>query len=90
MRLRCAIMSRPMPPKPRVAAMSPDEFRDILSDRKLDQGKAADLLGVSRRTVSRWATGRTPIDRHVAASIRKLPRKKQRTDGFFPKTALAT
>ena len=58
-----------MPPKPRPAAMKPDQLRAIIEGAGVTQQRAAELLGVSRPTIVRWLAGRTPISRANARLI---------------------
>lgn len=45
------------------AAMTPERFRHLLKACGHTRAMVADLCGVNRRTILRWATGDTPIDR---------------------------
>ena len=63
------------PQKP--AAMPPDDFRALLKAAGLNQGQAAKELDVTRRTVVRWVTGETPIDKRTALYIRSVLGKKK-------------
>lgn len=56
----------------RKAAMTPAAFRKLLEDAGLSYTHAAGLLDVNRRTVIRWATGETPIDKRNAAYLRSV------------------
>ena len=60
--------------------MDPETFRGIIAAAGLDQGQAADKLGVTRRTVVRWLSGETAIDKRNAAAIRAIlaPKKHRR------------
>lgn len=57
--------------------MTPDEIRQFRSALGLSQRKAADLLGVSRRTVEDWEAGRRRAPHYLrlaaAAIIYQLP-----------------
>ena len=52
--------------------MTPAAFNKLLKANGLSRTKAAEVLGVGRRTVIRWGTGETPISRQVAALIRSV------------------
>lgn len=65
-------MATMSPAKPRPAAMTPAAFNKLLKANGLSRTKAAEVLGVGRRTVIRWGTGETPISRQVAALIRSV------------------
>jgi len=68
----------PVPPTPRKPAMTPEEFRELLESAGLTIREAADLLGVSNPTVSRWQTGKTPIGNSSAKLIRALMKPKKK------------
>ncbi len=61
-----------MPPEPASQAMKPREFRDIIEAAEITQEEAAERLGVSRPTVVRWLSGRTPISKSKAKLIRAV------------------
>ena len=52
--------------------MSAEEFRRLRIDADLTQNRAAELLGVTTRTISRWESGLVPIDPLKAEAIRRL------------------
>jgi transcriptional regulator with XRE-family HTH domain len=58
------------PARPNEAAMSPEQFRELCEASGLSQQEVADMLGVDRITVWRWANGKTPIGRMQATAIR--------------------
>ena len=60
-----------MPAHPQPAAMTADEFRDILEAANLNQQGAADALGVGLATVQRWIQEQTPISQERAKLIRE-------------------
>jgi transcriptional regulator with XRE-family HTH domain len=41
--------------------MTKEDLRQWLKDRKWTQQHLAERLGVTKRQVSRWATGRAPV-----------------------------
>lgn len=52
------------------AAMTPGRFRAWLKARGLTQAAAAELLGISKRTIAYYATGAQPITRTIALAMR--------------------
>lgn len=66
-----------MPPTPRKAVMSPEQFRDILVKAGVNNTQAAKRLEVNRATVLRWLAGTTPIGRANARLIREEFGKKK-------------
>ena len=65
-------MATMSPAKPRLAAMTPAAFNKILKANGLSRTKAAEVLGVGRRTIIRWGTGETPISRQNALLIKSI------------------
>lgn len=49
--------------------MSPDEFRHFREAAGISQRKAADLLGVSRRTVEDWEAGRRNAPNYLRLAV---------------------
>ena len=45
------------------------ELRALLTEHGLSQQAAADKLGVTRETVSRWITGKSPVPDDVASKL---------------------
>lgn len=60
----------------RPAAMTPEAFKALLKRHGLSYAQAAERLDVTRRTVIRWATGATPIDKRNALYVKALIRGK--------------
>jgi transcriptional regulator with XRE-family HTH domain len=58
-----------MSPK-RKTGMDPTAFKRMLSAKKMTQAQAAVKIGVTRRTIIRWAKGTTPISEAAALLIR--------------------
>ena len=52
--------------------MTPAAFNKILKANGLSRTKAAEVLGVGRRTIIRWGTGETPISRQNALLIKSI------------------
>lgn len=52
------------------AEMTPGRFRTWLKARGLTQAAAAELLGISKRTVAYYATGAQPITRTIALAMK--------------------
>jgi transcriptional regulator with XRE-family HTH domain len=50
--------------------MDPTAFKRMLSAKKMTQAQAAVKIGVTRRTIIRWAKGTTPISEAAALLIR--------------------
>lgn len=46
--------------------MTPKQYKTALRGLGLSQGVAADLLGIDRRTSTRYACGRSPVPEAVA------------------------
>lgn len=71
-------MMTAVPLTPRDPAMTAEEFRELLASAGLTIREAAELLGVSNPTVSRWQTGKTPIGKSAAKLVRAVlkPKKK--------------
>lgn len=61
------------------AAMTAAEFRVAIEALGIDQGTAAELLGVTDRTVRRWIAGTHDIPAGAAADVRKI---EAHTDDF--------
>lgn len=59
------------PAKPNEPAMAPKTLKGIIDGAELTTAEAAERLKVSRMTVHRWLTGKTPISRANAALIRE-------------------
>lgn len=53
--------------------MTPADLRAALRERRLTGLAFAALVGVTRRQVSRWLHGATPIPRYVALVLASLP-----------------
>lgn len=51
--------------------MTPAEFRDLIDAAGLKRVRVAELLGVTRQTVTRWQSGYTPIGRAESVLIRR-------------------
>ena len=49
--------------------MTPEELRTLRKQAGLTQEQLADLLSIDRMTVSRWETGKVPIDTITAIAI---------------------
>ena len=62
--------------RPRPAVMTPAEFVTIIESASLTPSEAAVRLSVTRQTVWRWMTGRTPISRQGATFIRSVIRTR--------------
>jgi DNA-binding transcriptional regulator YiaG len=58
------------------AAMLPQEFKTIQCELRITDGKTADLLGVSIKTVNSWRCGRTRITGPTALAMRMLHKNK--------------
>jgi DNA-binding transcriptional regulator YiaG len=56
--------------------MTKNEVRAIFRDLQMTQAEIADLLGVTLRTASNWATGIVPIPLAPAVLLRLLHSKK--------------
>ncbi len=66
-----------MPPRPRKAYMTPEQFRDLITKAGVTKTKVAEMLDVNRTTVTRWLNGSVPISRGNARLIREVfPAKK--------------
>jgi transcriptional regulator with XRE-family HTH domain len=52
--------------------MTGNDLKSALYEAKLTQGKLAERLEVDRNTVSRWATGATPVPGYVREYLRVL------------------
>jgi len=52
--------------------MNHTELRTIIAGLGLSQAGVATLIGVSRRSVARWATGEAPIPAPIAMLFRML------------------
>jgi transcriptional regulator with XRE-family HTH domain len=66
----------PIDPPPQLDLMLSEEFLALLDELGLSQGAAARLLGVTNRTVNRWANGSYPFLPPAARFLRYLARKK--------------
>jgi transcriptional regulator with XRE-family HTH domain len=73
--------------------MSPDHLRRCRESRNWTQDQLAEVVGVDRRSVSRWETGSRPITRLVdrfltlVLNLHDIPRqklKKLSTAGPYP------
>jgi hypothetical protein len=60
--------------------MTPGALRAWLRAHELDQGRFAKLLGISRRSVVYYATGRQPITRLVALAMKGIEREMVKSD----------
>lgn len=61
--------------------MTPSEFRAFLSKYNVTQQKMADLLGISKRSVSYYATGEIVIPRTVALALKGLASELKTREG---------
>lgn len=57
---------------PRTASVPPSAFRGRLKRHGLTHQRAADLLGVSKRSLDYYATGAQPVTRTLALAMRGL------------------
>ena len=57
--------------------MTPDAFRQALTRLNLSQVAAAKALGISARSVRRYASGRRPIKTHIQLALERLEDKPQ-------------
>ncbi len=58
---------------PRPAAMTPAQLRDLMTQAGIaSQRELADLAGVHRVTLCRWASGVKPIPNYYAALFREI------------------
>jgi DNA-binding transcriptional regulator YiaG len=65
-----------MPPKPRKAAMTAAELRELLQRANVSQRELARRMGIHFTTVNRWCReGGTPVDEANALLIRKKLKK---------------
>ena len=61
-----------MSPPARKPGMTLAEFDTLVKASKLSRSELAEVLGVDRRTVIRWAMGDTPISIRTAVFIRSV------------------
>jgi len=62
-------------PQKRKRAMRSDEFRRLMESAGMSQGETAKELGVSLRSVNRWAAGGTISPTVAVAILAKLGKK---------------
>ena len=69
----------PIKPPQKQARMTPDAFRTQLKELGLTQAKVAKAWNCSPATLSRWATGKTPIPpwvRYALAGVASVRMKE--------------